>query len=529
MCRSIIGSFLLFILPLVAFSQDFFHKDSITIVKVYFEEPHWQDILDSLKEGGEEDRLQGKAYVNSQLFEEVAVRYKGNSSFHGAEKRGEIKLPLNIKFHKDNKLPEGYDRLKLANGFRDPSFIREVLSYEIAGKYLHAPKANFAKVFVNDQYLGLYTSAEDVDKVFLKEHFGYHKGVMFKCDPIWNTQRPAHCPEGDKASLMYLGQDSLCYQGLYELKSDHGWAELIRLTELLNSATGEELEQVLNIDQTLWLLAFNNVFVNLDSYIGAFSHNYYLYQDSFGLFHPIIWDLNLSMGGFTLLTEKEILKTEDLQEFSLFTGFNDEKRPLVSKLLKNDLYRKIYIAHVKTLLEENFLDSSIYVRIDTLRAFVDPYVTEDANKLYSYEDFVQNFDTTVLANGSPIIGLKELFGKRIDYLKEHPLLQRASPSITLVDHKKAEDKVRIIVDVEAADRVWLCYRAGTHYNFRRIPMLKEEHHAAHEAQWIAELPAEEILEYYIIAEGEKAAALAPPRASKEFFTVSEKKEISAEK
>lgn len=506
-------------------SQDIFHPDSVLEVKIYFEEPNWRHILDSLKDDRKEERLDGKTYVNGVLYEKVAVRFKGNSSYHSAEKNGEVKLPLNIKFDKDNKLPGGYNRLKLANGFRDPSFIREVLSYEIARKYVPAPKANFAKVYINDQYLGLYTSAEDVDNVFLDEHYNYEKGIMFKCDPDWRAERPDHCPEADKASLMYLGEDSLCYKGLYELKSDWGWSELIRLTEALQEPDAE-LEKLLDIEQALWMLAFDNVLVNLDSYVGAFSHNFYLYQDSFGMFHPILWDMNLSFGGFTLLTVEDDLDTEGLQRFSLFTNYTNDKRPLTSKLLKNDFYRKIYVAHVKTILEENFFNGLFNVRVDSLMNFVDTLVQEDSNKLYTYEDFLENKDTTVSADGFPIIGLKELMKERVAYLIDHPLIKRESPEIGEVKHEQVDDKVQIEAKVSGAEQVWLCYRTSPLLSFSKIKMkdgIVTSTGSDQSEIWYAEISAADIQDYYIIAEGEKAAILKPRRAAKEFFSVSGKK------
>lgn len=516
---------LLLTAPFISFGQtkDIFHLDTLLEVKIYFEDENWRHILDSLKEDGEKDRLDGIAYVDGELYADVEVRYKGNSSYNSVEKRGEIKLPLNIKFDKDHKLPGGYNRLKLANGFRDPSFVREVISYEIARKYLPAPRANFAKVYINDEYLGLYTSAEDVDNTFLERHYGYHKGIMFKCDPEWQTERPDHCPEGDKASLMYLGNDSLCYQGLYELKTDFGWSELIKLTKYLDEEN-LKLEEVLDVDQALWMLAFDNVLVNLDSYVGAFSHNYYLYQDTFGVFHPIVWDMNLSLGGFTIKNEKEIFEKEELQKYSLFANFNNEKRPLASKLLKNDLYRKMYVAHAKTILEENFTNGFYERRLDTLKAFVDTLVKKDTNKLYSYEDFLLNFDTTVMANKTAIIGLRELMDKRVAYLADHPLMQREGPQVADVKHQTNEESVEVEVQVKGAGQVWLCYRAERFGNFRRTQMGRGEmvdSESGDLQKWVFELPAAEIRDYYIIAENDKAVSLSPRRASKEFHTLAE--------
>ena len=59
-----------------------------------------------------------------------------------------------------------------------------------------------------------------------------------------------------------------------------------------------QIETVLDVDRALWMLAFNNVLVNLDSYSGAFRQNYYLYKDQNDRFDPIVWDLNMSFAGF---------------------------------------------------------------------------------------------------------------------------------------------------------------------------------------------------------------------------------------
>ena len=47
------------------------------------------------------------------------------------------------------------------------------------------------------------------------------------------------------------------------------------------------------------MIAFDNVIVNLDSYIGGFKQNYYLYRDGTNRFNSTIWDLNESFGTFS--------------------------------------------------------------------------------------------------------------------------------------------------------------------------------------------------------------------------------------
>ncbi len=87
----------------------------------------------------------------------------------------------------------------------------------------------------------------------------------------------------------------------YELKSDYGWKQLIHLMDTLKNQTGA-IEAILDVDRVLWMLAFNDVLVNLDLYTGAFAQNYYLYYDENGRWIPIVWDLNMSFGAFSSLS-----------------------------------------------------------------------------------------------------------------------------------------------------------------------------------------------------------------------------------
>ena len=41
------------------------------------------------------------------------------------------------------------------------------------------------------------------------------------------------------------------------------------------------INQILNVDRTLWMHAFNYSIINIDSYIG-YAQNYYLYEDNAG-------------------------------------------------------------------------------------------------------------------------------------------------------------------------------------------------------------------------------------------------------
>ena len=82
----------------------------------------------------------------------MGVRHKGYSSYSP----GRAKNPFNIKLDEVHAGQDyqGYEKLKLSNVIQDPSFLREVLAYEVARNYMHASRANYANLYVNDTLVG---------------------------------------------------------------------------------------------------------------------------------------------------------------------------------------------------------------------------------------------------------------------------------------------------------------------------------------------------------------------------------------
>ena len=232
------------------FSQNFYNSTGIRDIRLTFPSGDWDKFLDSAKRARSEARLTGTAMIEGQKFENVGVRYKGNSSYFGTRKRGVKKLPFNVKLAKGQLLEDKYQTLKLANINKDASFIREALSYEIIGTYMPAPKANFARVYINDKLQGFYTNVESIDEHFLKNHLNA-KDYLVKCDPEWGAELSPNCPKGDKASLMYIGEDSTCYAPIYEMDKHGSWREFINFVKVLNQDP-DKINQFLNVDQTLW-------------------------------------------------------------------------------------------------------------------------------------------------------------------------------------------------------------------------------------------------------------------------------------
>ena len=137
---------------------------------------------------------------------------------------------------------------------------------------MDCPQSNFAKVYVNDQYIGLYTNVESITIDFCSDLFYTSSGTLIKSSP----ENPGPYT---RSNLKYISSDSSDYFNLYEIKSDYGWNELVEICDLVTNSP-EMIDSVFDIDKVCWMLAFNNVLANLDSYSGAFAQNYYLYQDN---------------------------------------------------------------------------------------------------------------------------------------------------------------------------------------------------------------------------------------------------------
>ncbi len=503
------------------FSQNFYNKAGIREIRMTFPTDEWDRFLDSTKRANSDARLTGTVMIDGQKFENAGVRYKGNSSYFGTRKRGVKKLPFNIKLLKSQLLEGKYQTLKLSNVSKDASFIREALSYEIIGTYMPAPKANFARVYVNDKLQGFYSNVESIDDNFVKNRLNT-EGYLVKCDPEWTVEVPAKCPKGDKASLMYVGDDSTCYESIYEMDKAGSWHEFIDFVKILNQEP-EKLERVLNVDQTLWMLALNNIMGNLDSYNGLLSHNYYLCRTSDGRFTPIIWDLNLSFGGFMSESSSVApLSIEQMQTYQPLKDIDNPKRPLIAQILKNETYRKIYIAHIRTILDEWFVNGKYAQRAKELMQVIDSQVNNDRNKHYSYEEFKKNLTQSVGTGDSKIIGIEELMVKRIEFLKTHPLILRVPPKIENSPIPSvSEDKLTIKVKITGAARAFCCVRNDAHLPFRYLLMYdngKNNDEAAGDGIFAVVMDKKTTLEYYIMSENEQAVSLLPQRAGFEFFT-----------
>lgn len=504
-------------------AQDFFGP-AIQEVRMELPYPDFDVKLDSIKKANPEGRLEGTVSVNGTKYNAVGIRYKGNSSYFRTRNETYKKLPFNIKLNyrdKKQQLKEGFTSIKLSNAFLDPSFIRDPLAYEVIRKYMPAPRCNFSKVYLNNRFYGLYINTESIDELFIEKHFDAKDGHLVKCDPDnWKRVRSqSGCPKGENASLVWLNEIPGCYDAFYEVDDPAAWKPMLNLIKVLNK-TPDKIETVLDVDQTLWMLALNNTLVNLDSYNGSLSHNYYLWFDSTNVAHPLIWDLNMAFGGWRRNYSFEEMTDEQIIQYSPLAEIDNSRRPLISKLLRNSTYRKIYLAHMRTIINDFLKNGQLVKRAEAMMKEIEPTVKQDELKLYTYEHFKNALDKTMISGPDHVIGIRQLMDKRTEFLLKHPLFNKPQPVITDVKMEQDGDKKRITAKFTDATAGYAFFRVHKMFAFTRVPMHDDGANGdavAGDGIFTALIDPILVKHYYVSAENEGAAAVFPERASFEFL------------
>ena len=505
------------------FSQEgFYSTDTIRDIRITFAQSNWDEILDSLYVAGNKERIQATLFIDGIQYDSVGVRYKGYSS----ASVDRVKNPFNIKLNYliEGQDHQGIDKIKLSNVIQDPSFLREVLSYEIARKYMPASESNFANVYVNDTLLGLYSNVEAVNNEFLEKHFTTADNVLVKGNPETVDLY------GENSNLSQTpGLDSLAYTSLYSMESDYGWSALYNLIDTLNNHEAD-IGKVLNVDQALWLHAFNYTLINFDSYVG-YAQNYYMYQDKAGRFNPIIWDLNMSLGSFRLTDASvyfdgfSIEQAKTLDPLSHYNEFSVFPRPLLRNLFNTSRYRKMYLAHIRTIVKENISNQAYLNSAETLHQLIDESVQNDANKFYTYADFQNNLYGTV-SDFIDYPGIVDLMEGRAAYLSDYPGFHGA-PDIKNVsvfpEAPVSNDMLVITVQASNASEVILFHRTRSDIVFEELLMNDEGvdgDELASDGIFSSQFLFQgRDVDYYFYAENDSTGAFLPQRAAYEYFTL----------
>ena len=526
-------------------AQDLYDVNTLREITIKFYDPNYHQTLIDWFNAENDSRLLATLEMDGVLYDSVAVRYKGNISYHLAILSDTPKFPLNIdmnEYVEDQDLI-GYTKLKLGNIYTDPTYVREAIAYSIYRKYTVAPKSNLIKVNIgvvgqDAVYHGVYSNSESINKGFLKEHYDWKKGPLVKCDPnpadediTCDNSGLGNGVGGEQViafpDLVWYGPDSCQYYSNYEMKTDFGWQELVNFIDVLNN-NESQLYNHLNIDRVLWNMAVSSVISNKDTYYGKNIKNYYMYKHKDSLWHVMPWDVNECFGGI-MGTNNQGAEYDVLQWFDP----NEPNRPLVWQILEDERYFKQYFAHIRTIIEENYSVENITNQTAAIQDLIEQSVLEEPYGRFPVDGIVDNVENDItypeldwLASYSGII---PTINTRLEYLNGHPEVIKVPPTLMNTDRNIEEPEdgqdVWVTVEVTNATEVDLMVTTNEEYASYFEPFEMHDDGlsndgAAGDAIYGALVPFQtegQNIQYYVRAQNEDAMILEPRRAEYEFF------------
>ncbi|MFN0037769.1 MAG: CotH kinase family protein, partial [Saprospiraceae bacterium] len=405
------GLFLLLAQPLCGQSDALF--DDQRIASIHLSLP--ADSLEYLMEHTVHDRYFRALFVFDDgllrdTVEDVGLRLRGNTSL-GAQKKS-FKISFN-EFEAGRKY-QGAKKLNLRGQHNDPTMVREKLFYEVWGKAaMPERRAAFVLLYINQEFRGLYTNVEEMDKEWLGRVYDDDAGNLYKC--TW------------PADLVYLGPDQQAYKDIlnnpderaYDLKTNEtedDYARLVALMAALNQPVNanfpSQIRQILNVESVLKAFAIDVATGNWDDYFYN-KNNYYLYDNpATGRFEFATYDTDNTFG-------IDWLGKDWAKRNCLAWTPSGQPRPLATQLLAVPDFREKYVRYLDTLTRFITHPDSIFSRIDELEnqvsaaALADPYRPLDYG--YTFANFQNGFDQTI--DGHTPYGIKPFLGIRHDSIR----------------------------------------------------------------------------------------------------------------
>ncbi len=427
--------------------SDFFATDTIQELRITFGRADWRQVLDSLAVVGQ-GVLEGTVETKGFKFLRAGVRYLSTPGYRPGEQRNGFEIVLNHGFSVANL--QGCRTLRLTPALRDPSMVRQVLGYEIARQYMPAPRANYVKVFVDGDYYGLLVNEEPIEeRPFREKYFGTVQAGLFRPYPVQDKALPAGCRKGIFGNLEF--EPSLaCYTYNFAAEPGSNFEDLQELTRVL-ATDSLALATWLDVDRTLWMLAFENLFLNLNGYTGRGSH-YALVQDASGRFAPVLQDLNLCFGSYKNTGRRSDLSLRKLPALPPLLHADNPLKPLISRLLSDPFWRKVYFSHYQALYNDWIRTGRYAERARQLQTLIRDDLSKDPNWPYSMEEFDQSLERTI-GRRSKIPGIVSLMEQRREFLKTVPELQVLPPTF---------DSIAVAHRDSAAERPLTEYRIRCH-------------------------------------------------------------------
>jgi len=330
--------------------------------------------------------------IDGVQMDGVGVRKKGGISIFDT-----LMPPIKFDFG-EFVLDQRYDGLKklnFQNNFFDPHLIRDKLAYTIYRSVgVVGPRAAFAEVYFKEEFMGLYTVVDQIDKTFLKENFATNDGDLYK-GAFYNIE----IKEGD----------------------------ITNYNNFINNVNADNIGEYVNLRNYLKLLAVDVFIEEWDGYASD-RHNFFIYYETkSGLLNFITWDHNFAFGNFSYgsNTIYPLIYPEIISEPSIKNMYLETMCEILNYIATDDYLSEVFVQN-EALLASNtngvpFLSSTdIYEVLIERREWIlseianEGFACGDISYAYEPDDIVIN---EFLAKSDSTSGVQEPGGGTPDWIE----------------------------------------------------------------------------------------------------------------
>ncbi len=310
-------------------------------------------------------------YVSSALVDSVdniGFRLRGNTSRFAAKKSFKISMNTYVQGRKWL----GLEKINLNGEHNDPSILRSYLSASLLrNQNVIASRNSYVRLYINNEYKGLYYNAEHIDENFLDLRFpGDDNGNLYKAN--WG------------ADMTYLGTGQTAYVPYYELKTNsdlNDYSGLITFLNTINTCSDADfpcvIQQILDVDLYLRTLVIEVLAGHWDGH--AYNkNNFYLYQrPSDGRFVFIEYDMDNTFGIDWMGIN---WATRNIYQWSQ----SNQSRPLYTRLMNVPYFKDLYTYYMDQAIATFYNAQSLNTLLTDKQALIESAALEDTYKGLDY-------------------------------------------------------------------------------------------------------------------------------------------------
>jgi hypothetical protein len=301
--------------------------------------------------------------IDGVLLDSVGVRIKGNNFLNNLDKGKFQAYKLDFNAFVKGQEYDGLKKINLNN--------REKLANHLAYRLclengIIGPRTSFSKVYFDDVLVGNYLNLEQIDKTFLKQHYGNSDGNLYSAS-------------GKGAILEYMGPNKEDYYYAYEKKSNetkNDYTDLLDLLWFISNSTdrlfADSINLHLDFKPFLMSVVIEMTVCKRDAFYDA-GRNFYLYHDpasSRFVYIPDDFDYSFS------------------DEFRFDLNFQNDQSPhlgdvsniILNRILHSDSLTKQYYGKVCQFIQGSFSSDSLNPYMDRMEEF-------EKSRDFDFEDF----------------------------------------------------------------------------------------------------------------------------------------------